>query len=113
MTWRASSGLRAWLMQRVSAVYMLLFTAYCILSWVMAADVSYAAWRAWVAQPVVNTGCALFAGALLAHAWVGVRDVIMDYIHPLWLRTIALSVLAVALSGLGIWILRILFKVAS
>ena len=55
-----------------------------------------------------NTKDAAFA-ALLAHAWVGVRDVVMDYVHPVALRLLVLSLLVLYFTGLGVWVARILW----
>jgi len=46
---------------------------------------------------------------MLAHTWVGVRDVVMDYVHPIALRVIVLSSLVLYLTGLGAWAARILW----
>jgi hypothetical protein len=41
---------------------------------------SFRSWRGWIASPCVSLTTGAFFCALLAHAWVGVRDVIMDYL---------------------------------
>jgi succinate dehydrogenase / fumarate reductase membrane anchor subunit len=45
----------------------------------------------------------VLAVALLAHAWVGVRDVVLDYIGPLALRLAVLALAAAGLVLLGLW----------
>jgi succinate dehydrogenase / fumarate reductase membrane anchor subunit len=39
---------------------------------------------------------------------VGVRDVLMDYIHPLALRVSALTLLGIGLVAITAWVMRIL-----
>ena len=47
-------------------------------------------------------------GALLLHAWVGARDVLMDYVKPLPLRIGLMTLLVLLLGGSGITVLRAL-----
>jgi len=70
--------------------------------------ISFEAWRAWVSHPVANIMLLLFFIALLMHAWIGVRDVIIDYIHSTFARYVLLIAFGLGLSILGLWTLRIL-----
>lgn len=88
------SALPAWLAQRLSAVYMLLFLLYALARWDLAPPAGYAAWRSWVLGGSMRLPLALFVVALLLHAWVGLRDVILDYIHLMPLRVGALGLVA-------------------
>lgn len=101
-------GLRAWILQRVSAVYLGAFVVYLLIRFAVAAPADYAAWRAWVAQPHVTVLGATFFIMLLAHAWVGARDVILDYAKNLVLRVTLLVALALALLLCAVWVGRIL-----
>ena len=107
---RALSGLRAWLVQRVSAVYMLLFLVFVLAHFLLDVPRSYLAWHTWIANPVVSIAAFVFFAALLAHMWVGLRDVILDYVKPLAVRAGALALLALGLIGLGAWVIRILWR---
>ena len=107
---RALSGLRAWLVQRVSAVYMLLFLVFVLAHFLLDVPRSYLAWHTWIANPVVSIATFVFFAALLAHMWVGLRDVILDYVKPLAVRAGALALLALGLIGLGAWVIRILWR---
>jgi succinate dehydrogenase / fumarate reductase membrane anchor subunit len=103
------SGLRAWVVQRLSALYLLGFLVF-LLATVATNDApwSHASWSAWVTSPGVSTGILLFFAALLLHVWVGVRDVILDYVHPLALRIGALGCLAVGELAIAAWALVII-----
>lgn len=107
MIWRAS-GFRAWLLQRLSAVYMALFIGMFVLHLVLDAPNSYQEWRTWMALPFIAVTASIFFAALLIHAWVGLRDVIMDYVHPLGVRFVLLTLVAAGLLAMGLWVLRIL-----
>jgi succinate dehydrogenase / fumarate reductase membrane anchor subunit len=105
---RTITGLRAWLVQRVTAVYVLLFIVFLLFHFLLGAPHSYQAWRAWISNPGVSIAAAVFFAALLLHAWVGIRDVIMDYVHPLGVRVFTLALLGFGLLAIGAWVLRIL-----
>ncbi|MFO7808055.1 succinate dehydrogenase, hydrophobic membrane anchor protein [Guyparkeria sp.] len=97
------SGLSAWLIQRLSALYLAVFTVYALVRLAMADSWSHAAWSDWLAAPTNAVTLWLAVLALLLHAWVGGRDVLLDYVHPLGLRVVMLTALAGWLLGSGIW----------
>ena len=105
---RAVTGLRAWLLQRVSAVYMLLFIVYFLAHLAVDPPRSHLAWRGWILSPAVSIVSFVFFAALLAHAWVGLRDVTMDYVNHPGTRVFVLAVSSGALLMLGAWTARIL-----
>jgi succinate dehydrogenase / fumarate reductase, membrane anchor subunit len=105
---RTITGLRAWLVQRLSAVYILLFIVFLLCHLLLDRPHSYQAWHAWISNPGVSIAAGIFFAALLLHAWVGVRDVIIDYVHPLGVRVSMLALLGAGLSAIGLWVLQIL-----
>lgn len=105
---RRASGLRAWFLQRATAIYLILFTLYVLQHMIFSAPADYAAWREWVALPLVSLAVLLFFASLLLHAWVGIRDVIIDYVHPTAIRVSVLTVIGFALVGCAAWALKII-----
>ena len=105
---RGAQGLRAWLIQRVTAVYLALFTLYLLGLFLLSPPLGHARWSAWTGSPLVAIGLALYVIAMLLHAWVGMRDVLIDYVHPVGLRLALLGVMAFSLLGCGLWALRAL-----
>jgi len=110
MSGQSISGLQTWLIQRISAIYILLFLAYATVSLLMLAQIDYVAWREWVHQPVTKSLLGVFMLAILAHAWIGLRDVFLDYIKPISLRIVALTVGAFFLLAMAVWMFSILFS---
>jgi succinate dehydrogenase / fumarate reductase membrane anchor subunit len=106
---KALSGLHAWMVQRASAVYMLFFIVFLLGHFLIEPPRSYLAWHDWVSSTGVGVSASVFCAALLAHAWVGLRDVILDYVRPMALRVAALVLLGVASVSLGVWFIRILW----
>ena len=105
---RAVTGLRAWLVQRVSAVFMLVFIVLLLFHFLFDPPRSYEAWRGWMRGIGVSIGAVVFFGALFLHMWVGVRDVVMDYVHAIAARVAALALLALVLMAMAAWVARIL-----
>ena len=105
---KAFGAFSAWLVQRLSAVFMLAFIAFVLVQFASDRPQSYAAWREWVFHPGVSIASVVFVAALLIHAWVGLRDVALDYVRPVAARIAALSLLCAALVAAGAWAVRIL-----
>ena len=106
------SGLSAWLVQRLSAVYMGLFIIALGAVLLSSDNLDYAHWRALFAQPLLCIAPPMFFLSLLLHAWVGMRDVILDYAGQApSLRLLLLSLLGAWLIALGIWVIRIMMMV--
>ncbi len=104
------SGARAWVVQRLSALYMLGFLVYLLIHFATSAPQSYEVWKAWVAHPGIGVAALLFFVGLLLHTWVGVRDVILDYVHPLAARSALLALLAISQIAVGAWVVTIMFE---
>lgn len=102
------SGVRAWLLQRLSAVYMIAFVVFVTAHFAADPPRSYETWRAWVMHPGMNAATLVFFIALLLHAWVGIRDVVMDYLHPASARIPVLALVGFGLLAMGIRVARIL-----
>jgi succinate dehydrogenase / fumarate reductase membrane anchor subunit len=105
----AHYGLRSWLVQRVSAVVMALYTLLFVAILIVAPPRHYAAWKALFANQAMKLATFLFLVSLFTHAWVGVRDILMDYIKPTGLRLAAESAVIVALIAYAGWSLQILW----
>ena len=108
---RTASGLRAWLLQRVTAVYIGLFSLYLVGRLLLAPPADWNAWRDLYRQDLMGLATLLFAVAVLLHAWVGIRDVLIDYVKPFGLRLLMLVLVASGLLACGLWVLEILMRV--
>ena len=86
---RKASGLKAWAIQRLTAIYIGLFAIYLVLALMFAAPADYAAWK----------------------AWIGVRDVLIDYLHPIAIRATVLGLVALSLVAMGLWAAQALILV--
>ncbi len=85
-----------------------------VLLWYLLTDtITYTTWRELLAQPVIAVAVALFFSSLLIHAWIGMRDVLIDYMPIMGLRLIILLGIAVFLIAMGIWVAFILMSVVK
>ena len=108
---RTASGLKAWAIQRLTAIYIGLFTIYLIGALILSPPADFAAWKAWMGSPLVSVAMLLFVVSTLMHAWIGVRDVLIDYIRPIAIRATVLGVVALSLIAMGLWAAQALILV--
>jgi succinate dehydrogenase / fumarate reductase, membrane anchor subunit len=105
----AHYGLGDWLLQRLTAVVMALYTlvlAFVLIKW---APSSHAEWRSLFGGGFFRAFTMLFVIALLYHAWVGMRDILMDYVHGTALRLSLQSAVVIVLLLYLIWSASILW----
>lgn len=74
------SGLYDWLVQRVSAVVILLYVLCHAAIFINTPDMDYIQWRALFADPVMKIFSLITLVALCAHAWIGMWTVATDYL---------------------------------
>jgi succinate dehydrogenase / fumarate reductase membrane anchor subunit len=105
----AHYGTRDWLAQRVTAAIMAVYTVVALVVLPPRAA-SHEAWKALFAQGWMRVATLLFVVSLAWHAWVGVRDILMDYVKHDGLR-LALQVLTLLLlAGYVSWAIEILWR---
>jgi succinate dehydrogenase membrane anchor subunit len=106
----AHYGTRDWLAQRISAIVMALYTVLALAVIASRAPLTYEAWKALFTQGWMRVATLIFVASLAWHAWVGVRDILMDYVKHDGLR-LALQVLTVLLlAGYVGWAIEILWR---
>lgn len=108
MSWWVTQGLKTWVWQRLSAIYLALYLGGSLIVLLCAVPLDYARWHAWFAHPAVGVATAGCVVALIIHAWVGVRDVVFDYVKPYGYRLLLLGLVIMVLLAMLLWALRIL-----
>ena len=109
----AHYGTGDWLLQRLTAVVMAVYTVGLLVCLVWHAPASYADWKSIFSGVVVRVATMVFFAALLYHAWVGMRDIFMDYIKPTGVRlTLQMGTVLVLLAYL-FWAAAILWGAAQ
>ena len=107
----AHYGLRDWLAQRITA---LVIGSYALVLFVMAMSTSepgYGGWASIFAATWMKVFTLLALIALIYHAWVGVRDIWMDYVKPVGMRLTLQIFTILWLVGCGVWAVLVLWRV--
>jgi len=105
----AHYGLGDWLLQRLTAVVMAIYTLFAAGFVLWYAPRGYGDWKAMFSGGFFRLFTMLFIVALLYHAWVGMRDILMDYLHGTGLRLAMQSAVALVLAFYLIWSASILW----
>lgn len=105
----AHYGWREWLAQRVTAVIMALFAVVIFGFFVVKGTVSYLDWKELFGSQLFRVLALLFLISVYYHAWIGVRDVLMDYIKPVSIRLLLQVIVILSLIGFTIWSIAILW----
>jgi succinate dehydrogenase / fumarate reductase membrane anchor subunit len=103
------TGTGTWLLQRATAVALALAVPALAIHFLAALPVDFAGWKGLFAPLWVRVLLLLTMTALALHAWVGMRDIFMDYVHPVGLRLALHLAAIVTLSGCEIMLLMALW----
>ncbi|HXC40792.1 MAG TPA: succinate dehydrogenase, hydrophobic membrane anchor protein [Burkholderiales bacterium] len=106
----AHYGLGSWLVQRVSAIVIAVYAVIMAIALLGGHAHDYAAWKALFGQGWLRFATFLFVVSLLLHAWVGMRDIWMDYVKSTGLRLTLEALTVLWLVGCGGWALQILWR---
>jgi succinate dehydrogenase / fumarate reductase membrane anchor subunit len=108
----AHYGLRDWLVQRVTAALMVLFTLLVLAQVLFTrGPLSYTTWAGIFAPQWMKALTFAIIVALIWHVWVGMRDIWMDYIKPVGLR-LSLQVFTIVwLISCAGWAIQVLWKI--
>lgn len=107
----AHFGVGNFLLQRLTALVLVVFFAILAVRLVAAGTLDYVAW-ARVFVPIWMKVLTLVAIlALLYHAWIGVKDIWMDYVKPVWVRLTLQTLTALWLLACAVWSVQILWRV--
>jgi succinate dehydrogenase / fumarate reductase membrane anchor subunit len=105
----AHYGLKDWLAQRVTAGIMAVYTVLMAIL-LSTSSGGYDGWRALMSHGFVRFVTFLFIISLAYHAWVGIRDIWMDYVNSTAVRLVLHVLTALALVGYVGWAVQILWR---
>ena len=106
----AHYGLRDWLAQRITAVIMAIYSVIAVVVFLSSKNINYSVWRDLFAQGWMRVATLLFMASLAWHAWVGVRDIIMDYIQPAGLKLALEVIVLLTIAAYVGWTIQILWR---
>jgi succinate dehydrogenase / fumarate reductase membrane anchor subunit len=106
----AHYGMRDWLSQRVTAGLMALFTIVLLVQVLFGGPLGYDHWAAIFSAQWMKVLTFVVIVALGWHAWVGVRDIWMDYVKPVGTRLLLQVFTIVWLVGCTGWAVQVLWR---
>ena len=108
----AHYGLRDWLSQRVTAALMALFTLLVLGQVILSrGPIGYDKWAGIFSTQWMKVLTFTVIAALFLHVWVGIRDVLMDYVKPVGARLVLQIGAIVWLLGCAGWAIQVLWRV--
>ena len=105
----AHYGWKDWLVQRATAVIMALYTLLLLGIALYQGGIDFASWTSLFAHPAFRIATLVFGLALLWHAWIGMRDIWMDYVKPVGLRMTLEVATVIVLVGYAAWLIEVLW----
>lgn len=97
------TGLRDWLVQRYTAVYLGIYTLFLVGFVLKHQVLTYEDWLGLFSSPLMQIGT-LFALVCVAfHAWIGLWTVLTDYVKPALLRYLLEGLIIFSLFGYVVW----------
>ncbi|MBA3504664.1 MAG: succinate dehydrogenase, hydrophobic membrane anchor protein [Betaproteobacteria bacterium] len=106
----AHYGWRDWLVQRITAVVMTLYTLFFLALLLWHGGLDGVAWQRTFDGGIFRLATFLCMVSLLWHAWVGVRNILMDYVKPTAIRlSLEVAVIAVLVAYAG-WTIHLLWS---
>lgn len=103
------NGLRDWLIQRFSAVFLAAYTLFLVFFVLTHPELTHEQWQ-WLFSNMVMQVSTVIALIMVAlHAWVGLWTVLTDYVKPIFLRYFLQGLILLILLGYVIWGILILW----
>ncbi|MCH8497201.1 MAG: succinate dehydrogenase, hydrophobic membrane anchor protein [Marinobacter sp.] len=102
------SGVYDWMVQRVSAYVLALYTLF-LLGFMLTTDVNYESWSALFGQTWFRIFSLMTLISLGAHAWVGLWTVTTDYIKATALRFLVQAACGAVMFVYVVWGIKILW----
>lgn len=101
------SGVRDWVIQRISAVILAVYTVV-LLGWLACnGNADYAAWRGFMTSFPMKILSLLAILSLVTHSWVGMWTIFTDYVKLSGLRLLLQTAMILALFVYGFWSIAI------
>jgi succinate dehydrogenase / fumarate reductase membrane anchor subunit len=106
----AHYGTFGWLAQRVTAVLMTVFTLVVLVQVLLPGEMSYEKWSGLFAHQWMKVLTFVTIISLAYHAWIGMRDIWMDYVKPVGIRLLLQVITISWLVGCAGWAMQVLWR---
>ena len=106
----AHYGLKDWLVQRITAVIMAAYSLFLGLTILRRLPLNQEDWKALFSPQWFRVVTLVFLLSLFWHAWVGMRDIVMDYVKPTAIKLALETLIVLALVVYAFWAVTILWS---
>lgn len=106
----AHYGLSDWLAQRITGIVLAVYSIILFFFWVSIGELTFESWTGLFSSAWMKVLTLMAMISLAWHAWIGLRDVYMDYIKPTWIRLSLEVATIVTLVGYSVWTVTILWR---
>jgi succinate dehydrogenase / fumarate reductase membrane anchor subunit len=111
---KPAHGFSDWAWQRATAITMVIYSLLLVVRFfVDAPSAGFEGWHDWFLPAWFRAVTLLFLWALIYHAWLGVREILMDYVHHIGIRAKLQSLFGLVLVGDAVWAAYIVWSLAS
>lgn len=107
----AHYGARDWLAQRVTAIVMAVYTVVLLVMFLTGQNFTYEGWAGLFARQWFKLFSLVTFLGLYYHAWVGIRDIWMDYVKNAGVRLLLQLATIFWLIACAAWTVQILWSV--
>ena len=104
-------GMRIWLSQRLTALVMVFYIVFLVIMLLVMQPAGFAAWHDFVSPICFRIATLIFFMSLFMHAWLGVTDVLKDYVFNKTLRGYMQIIVDIMLLVYLIWVSIILWNI--
>jgi len=103
------NGLYDWMIQRVTAVILAVYTVFMLGYFLLNPDLNYSQWSALFDSICIRIFSLLALLSLAAHAWIGLWTISTDYIKPTGIRFLFQAVCGLTMFVYVVWGIQILW----
>lgn len=105
----SSPGLRGWILQRFSALYLGIYIVSLVVYCFSFSDLTYETWHALFNFTWMRVATLITLIMIAVHAWLGLKIIATDYIKKTCLRILFLGVVNILLLSYVVWGFAILW----
>ncbi|MFC0180336.1 succinate dehydrogenase, hydrophobic membrane anchor protein [Thorsellia kenyensis] len=103
-------GILDWVLLRATALIISFYAIY-VVSFLVFADINYESWTRFFTSPTTKVFTLITLVCILCHAWIGLWQVITDYIKPFALKFLLQVIVIFVLASYVLYGVTVLWSV--
>lgn len=109
MVMNSNRGFYDWIAQRVTAIFIGVYTLFLFAYLAAHHPIDYTTWKMLFSSTSMKIATMLVVLSILWHAWIGLWTVFTDYVKPRVIRLLLEILLVITLVGYLFWCVEILW----